>query len=250
MARALNLLRASVHYRRQCFDQGLQAAGFKLVPALADPRPGDLLVIWNRYGGFHEHAQIFERAGAGVLVVENGLLGKGWRGGEWFSLSLGHCAGAGEFKPAGPERWDSWAVPLAPWLAGGRETVIFGQRGIGEPGVASPLAWAEGVAWSIGGRIRPHPGTGDEIPLAKDLANARQVITWHSAAALQALMLGVPVWFDCPTWIGASAARPLAEWPGQPKRDDAARLEMFRRLAWCCCTLDEIKTGAPIDRLR
>lgn len=249
MARALNLLRASVHYRRECFDQGLQAAGFKLVPALADPRPGDLLVIWNRYGGFHEQAQIFERAGAGVLVVENGLLGKNWRGGEWFSLSLGHCAGAGEFKPAGPERWDGWGVPLAPWRTGGRETVIFGQRGIGESGVASPPVWAEGVQRRIGGRIRPHPGQGPAKALAVDLADARDVVTWHSAAALQALLLGVAVWFDCPTWIGAGAARPLAEWPGQPKRDDGSRLEMFRRLAWCCWTLDEIKTGEPIERL-
>jgi hypothetical protein len=250
LPRVLNLLRAGLHYRRQCFDQGLQAAGFKLVSTLTDPRPGDLLVIWNRYGGYHEHAQIFERAGASVLVVENGLLSKTWRGGEWFSLSLGHCGGAGEFKPAGPERLDSWGVPMAPWREGGRETVILGQRGIGEPGVASPTNWAEGVQRRIGGRIRQHPGKGEGKPLADDLVNAREVITWHSAAALQALMLGVPVWYDCPTWIGAGAARPLSQWPGQPKADDAARLEMFRRLAWCNWTLDEIKTGAPIARLR
>lgn len=246
----MNLLRTSAHYRRECFDAGLKAAGFKLVPALADPQPGDLLVIWNRYGGGHEQAQVFERTGAGVLVVENGLLSKSWRGGEWFSLALNHCGGAGEFKPAGPERWDSWDVPLAPWREGGRDTVVFAQRGIGEPGIASPPAWAEGVQRRIGGRIRQHPGQGDAVPLTTDLAGAREVVTWHSAAALQALMLGVPVWYDCPSWIGAGAARPLSQWPGQPKRDDAARLEMFRRLAWCNWTLDEIKTGEPIARLR
>jgi len=250
MGRALNLLRASVHYRKACFDQGLQAAGFKLVPALADPRPGDLLVIWNRYGGYHEQALAFERAGAAVLVVENGLLGKSWRCGEWFSLSLGHCAGAGQFKPAGPERWDAWNVPMAAWRTGGRETLILGQRGIGEPGVASPPAWAEGVQRRIGGRIRPHPGQGDAKPLVQDLENAREVVTWHSAAALQALMLGVPVWFACASWVGAGAARPLAQWPGQPLCDDAARLAMFQRLAWAQWTLDEIKTGEPIARLR
>ena len=64
MARALNLLRSSLHYRRDCFDQGLRKAGFKLVPAIPDPKPGDLLVIWNRYGGWHDNALHFERRAA------------------------------------------------------------------------------------------------------------------------------------------------------------------------------------------
>lgn len=249
MRRALNLLRHSLHYRREAFNQGLQAAGFKVVPALPDPRPGDLLIGWNRYGGTHETAQAFERAGAGVLIVENGHLGKGWRGGEWFAMSLDHCGGAGSFAPGGHERWDSWSIELAPWRTGGRETVICAQRGIGEPGIASPPGWAESVQRRIGGRIRPHPGIGGVARLEDDLANAREVVTWHSAAGLHALAMGIPVWFDCPSWIGAGAARPLAQWPGKPLCDDEARLAMFRRLAWAMWTLDEVRTGEPIARL-
>jgi hypothetical protein len=140
-------------------------------------------------------------------------------------------------------------VELAPFRRDGDETVIFAQRGIGEPACRSPQMWAESVRGRIGGRIRQHPGTSDAaVPLADDLARARQCVTWNSGAALQALMLGVPVWSAGP-WIGAAAARPLADWGGEPKHDDAARLEVFRRLAWGMWTLDEIRTGGPIKRM-
>lgn len=243
--RALNLLRNSLHYRKEAFNEGLTRAGFKVSKERFDPEPGDLLLIWNRYGGFHETALMFERAGAHVLVVENGYLGKDWRGQEWFSIARNHHAGAGEWSDRGSERWDSWGVELAPFRDG-QETLILGQRGIGEPGVRSPEAWAELVRHRIGGRIRPHPGVSPAKSLAEDLANVGKVVTWHSGAALHALMLGVPVWHDYPQWIGATAGRPLAEWSCEPNTDEAARLSMFRRLAWSIWTLDEVRTGEPI----
>lgn len=251
MARALNLLRAALHYRREAFDAGLRAAGFTNVNALPDPRPGDLLLSWNRYGGYHDQAQLFERAGAHVLVAENGYLGKSWQvPGEWFALAAGHHAGAGRWVDGGPARWNGWGVHLAPWRTNGTETVILGQRGIGEPGIKSPDRWAEVTRKRIGGRIRAHPGNAPAaVPLAADLKVAREVITWHSGAALHALLMGIPVWTDFPQWIGAGAARPLCDWPGDGLRDDAARLAMFQRLAWAMHTLDEIRTGEPIARL-
>lgn len=250
MPRAINRLRASLHYRREAFDAGLRAAGFDVVEQLPDPRPGDLLLIWNRYGGYHEEAQHFERAGARVLVTENGYLGKAWRGGEWFALAQGHHAGAGRWHEGGPERWDGWQVEMAPFRHGGSEVVILGQRGIGEPGVRSPDRWAEGmlsITGTAGHRIRPHPGQGPAVPLAEDLADARCVYTWHSGAALQALMLGVPVWYCFPLWIGGRGGAPWDQMGRvDANRDEGARLAMFRRLAWAQWTLDEIKTGEAI----
>jgi hypothetical protein len=250
MRRALNLLREAIHYRRAAFDEGLQAAGFRLVSNLAEPGPGDLLVIWNRYGGFHERALLFERAGADVLVVENGYLGKAWRAGEWFALALSHHAGAGRWVDGGPSRWDSWGIKLSPWRDGGSDTLILGQRGIGEPDIRSPDRWAESARRRFGGRIRPHPESGvTSVPLLDDLASTGQVLTWNSSAALMALMAGIAVWHEFPCWIGGGAARPLSDWPGEPRRDDEARLAMFRRLAWAIWTLDEVRTGVPIARL-
>lgn len=249
MRRALNLLRQSIHYRRVAFDEGLTRIGFRMVSSLPDPEPGDLLLIWNRYAGFNELAGHFERCGAKVLVTENGPMGKDWRGREWFSLALGHHAGAGSWIDAGPERWDSWGIELKPWQTGERLHLILGQRGIGEPGIASPDLWAEVTQKRIGGRIRRHPGLDHATSLEDELIGTGSVVTWNSGAALKALKLGVAVWYEFPQWIGTQAARPLSEWGAEPKRDDADRLAMFRRMAWSMFTLDEIRTGEPIARL-
>lgn len=248
-ARCQSLIPEGPNYCKAAWDEGLRNAGFRIHPRINNPEPGDVLLTWNRSGGRNAEAQRFERAGATILVGENGLCGKLWRGQKWFSLARGHHSGAGDWRPAGPERWDSWGVELAPWCARG-ETLILAQRGIGEPGIASPPDWAQQVQARIGGRIRPHPGPHEPaVPLAEDLATVGRVVTWHSSAALLALMAGVPVYYRFPQWIGAGAALPLSAWESEPKRDDAARLEMFRRAAWSHWTVEEIATGEPIARL-
>lgn len=249
--RALSLLRNSEHYRSAAFRSGLEAVGFEVVPELRNPTPADLLLTWNRSGGNNEIACHFESAGASVIVAENGYLGKTWRGEKWFALSLGHHVGAGEWRPAGPERWDALQVPLAPWREDGTDVLVLEQRGIGEPGIASPPGWAEHAARLTGGRIRRHPGaTAPAISLEDDLVGVREVITWHSAGALAALMAGVPVYYDFPQWIGRSAAVPLFQrCQTPPLRDDAARLAMFRSLAWAQWRLEEIERGDAFAHL-
>lgn len=248
LPRAVNLLREAAHYRRESFDAGLQAAGFDLVRHIDRPAPGDLVLTWNAYGHFGDEGRRFQAAGGRHLVAENGPLGKSWRGGEWFSLALGAVAlTCGEFQAHGSGRWDSWGVELAPWREPGGECVILGQRGIGAPSVASPTGWAERVRDQQGGRVRPHPGRGEGKPLAEDLAGAAEVVTWSSAAAVQALAIGIPVWHAHPGFVMAGASRPLKDRGfTHPLRDDETRLAAFRRLAWCTWTLAEIRTGEPI----
>lgn len=258
MPRAQCWLPEGPNYRRECFLNGLQAVGLECVSRIERPAPGDVLVIWNRPPAREAEAKRFETAGAGVLVVENGYLGKNWNGEKWFAMAWGHHAGAGRGPEGGPERWDSWGVEMAPWVAGGGrkepatagETLILAQRGIGEPGVASPRGWAEAVQQQIGGRIRRHPGaSAAPISLGDDLQEASSVATWHSAGALHALLAGVPVWYGFDRWIGAQAARPLCEFGAEPRRDDAARVAMFRRMAWAMWTADEVSNGEAFRRL-
>ncbi len=244
--RAVNALRPTPGWRRQDFDAGLQAAGFEVVPSIQTPEPGDLLVIWNRYAHGDELGRHFESHGAKVLVVENGYLGKGWRGQTWLSMGVSHHAGAGEWGTHGPGRWDAWDVDLGPWRTEDGPSLIFGQRGFGHPDVRAPLRWAEAARGRFGGRIRPHPADEPTCPLDEDLEGVGQVLTWHSAAALLSLMAGVPAWYAFPQWIGARAARPLSEWGSPSKRDDEARLEVFRRIAWAIWNPAEIASGEAI----
>jgi hypothetical protein len=250
--RALCLLRDSLVYRKDAFCAGLTAAGYTVVNKLPDPRPEDILVIWNRYGPYHEQANFFESRRARVVVTENGHLGKEWRGGNWYSLTTHHNGGAGLYVYGGPERWDNWKVTLAPWKRG-KEIIIFGQRGIGEPNHRAPINWAEVTQRKVrGSRIRPHPGNHPAaVSLEDDLANAYACITWHSAAANKALLMGVPVFYDYPSWIGAMAGKPLkALLDGEePNRNDCDRLEAFRHMAWAMWDLAEIQTGMPFKHL-
>lgn len=239
------------NYRRAAFLSGLSACGFSIADQAFDPRPGDVLVVWNRSASTRAECQRFESRGAAVLVTENGYLGKQWMGRKWFSLAIGHHSGAGDWHPEGGSRWDGWGVDLKPWREDGEDTLILAQRGIGEPGIASPLAWAESVQKRYGGRIRQHPGANaPRISLADDLAKAARVLTWHSSAALLALIEGIPAWHQFSAWIGAPASNHLSLWGSVPdKRDDADRLFMFQRLAWAMWTEEEIASGYPFERL-
>lgn len=250
MPRALNCLRSSPHYRRDAFTRGLQAAGLDVVQSLPRPAAGDVLLCWNRYGAMDEQAAHFERCGGVVLVAENCPLGNGWRPGAWYSLARSQVAMAGgEFAPAGPERWDSWSVEMRAWQVG--ETVVLGQRSIGNVSTASPPGWAERMQRAHGGRIRVHPGNEPpKVPLATDLRSAGEVLTWCSAAAVHALLLGVAVWHAHPGFLAAAAARPLSlRNTVAPLRSDDARLRTMRRAAWAMWSLNEIESGEPIRRL-
>lgn len=250
MPRAVNLLRQDPHYRRDAFTTGLEAAGFGVSFEPHEPRPGDVLLTWNRYGHRHALATRYEAAGATVLVAENCPFGNGWRPGVWYSLARSNPAVVGGTIPRGPDdRWDGWAESLHPWRTDPGETLVLGQRSIGNELTASPPGWGERIARRLGARLREHPGTRtDATPLADDLAAVAAVVTWASSAALQAMRLGVPVWCDNNLFVAADAcARLPPQTPlGSPITDDKARLAAFRRLAWGVWELSEIQSGRAI----
>lgn len=239
------------HYRRDAFAAGLARLGFRVQKgAPMAPNGRDLLVVWNRMGMNHRSATEFERRGLPVIVVENGYLGVELAtrpGVRWYALSLSHHNGAGRWPSGDGSRWAQLGIELRPWRTSGSEVVALPQRGIGPPGVAMPLQWAR-TARKIA-RVRAHPGQHESVPLERDLAKARAVITWGSGAALKALVWGIPAFYAMPKWIGAAAARPLQFMDLGPVRDDALRLAMFERLAHAQANTDEITTGEPIARL-
>lgn len=244
MRRAVNLLRSAPHYRREAFSQGLLACGYRLADQVQDPRPGDVLLIWNRYGGWHETARSWESRGATVLVAENCPLGNDWRSGHWYSLAKSNPAlVGGVFAVHGPDRWDGWHETLHPVRETG-ETLILGQRGIGHEDTASPKDWAERTRAKVGGRIRQHPGTRTDVkPLQDDLAGVLRVYTWASSAAVRAMLLGVRVRYEHPAFVMRSAAAEISSSIDAPDN----RLAAFRDLAWCMWELNEIRSGQAIS---
>lgn len=249
--RAVCRIKEALEYRRACFIAGLHAAGYRIVDAINDPGKDDVLVIWNRMGSNNDEAKRFERAGATVVVAENGYMGRKWNGAEWFAMARSHHNGAGSWPLLGPDRWDSWKIPLAPWRDSGTEVVLLPQRGIGEPGVAMPSTWVRDAQKVIGKcRVRAHPGEkGAGVPLDIDLIKASCVAVWASGAGIKALTMGIPVFYSFDRWIAAGACRHLKDWKEGPLRDDAKRLAMFRSLAWAIWNMAEIQSGEAFKTL-
>lgn len=251
-SQACLLIRDLPSYRRDSFASGLKSLGYE-VSNRVRPGPGNVLVVWNRYGHYDTIARTYEDAGATVLVAENGYLGRDWRDKHWYALARGNHNGAGKWFVGGSERWDNMHVSLQDWRTGGSEIVVLATRHIGPDKVREPNGWAASIVHrhrhlcGLPVRMRAHPGEKPAVPLEYDLRNAAAVITWGSGAALRALQMGVPVFYGFPNWIGRDAACPFAAGVSEPVRGD--RLPMFRKLAWAMWNTEELSTGEPFKCL-
>lgn len=263
--RAVCRIRAEPHYRSDAFRAGLHAAGFRLEPLVHAPKATDVLVIWNRYGYEANLADAWERAGAAVIVAENGYLGHhedayakpfNADGDQLYALALNYHNGAGQWWIGAPGRWREQGIHVQPWRTNGEHVLVLGQRGIGPAGIAMPGDWLENARQRLQKatrrpiRIRAHPGNQPaKVPLLDDLRDIWAVVTWGSGAGLKAMCAGVPVFADFERWIGLPAARFGLDRIEVPMCHDGARELMLDRLAWAQHTVAEIATGTPFRRL-
>lgn len=255
------LIRNLPHYRREVFTEGLQRAGFAVhysqptyVPC---PRPGDAMVIWNRYGPNENLARHMTRHGAAVIVAENGYLPMRDTK-KSFALALQHHNGAGRWF-IGPEpRIDLLDVEQQPWIERRMQDrgdiLLLPQRGIGPAGIAMPRDWIAAVTRRLRAqtnrniRIRPHPGNAPEkTELTADIQGVGVCVTWASGAGLKSLLLGVPTVFEMELWIGARGGSFGVNTVDQPRLGDRAR--MLERLAWAQWSAEEVATGVPFCHL-
>lgn len=242
------------HYRRESFVTGLKKAGYE-VTRTEEIVPGNICIVWNRYGVYEATARRYEAARLPVLVAENGYLGRDWRGEHWYALARGGHNGSGKWKVGGPERWNDLKVELPPWRTDGQEIVILATRHIGPRGVAEPYGWSQKMGaeisriWNLPVRVRPHPGENLCVPLEKDLKYAKAVVSWGSGAALKAMLLGIPTVHGFTNWIGAEASTPIDVFLAKAINFAADRVKMFQRLAWAMWKTDELATGAPFKCL-
>lgn len=239
-------------YRFDDFAVGLEAAGFLVNHR--EPRrvkPGDVLVQWNRSGSDEIAANAFEQCGGRVLVAENGYFGHDENGRQMYALAWSAHNGYGTWKTGDPERWSAHQIRLKPWRLHGDHILVCPNRFIGPRAMRMPDLFANLMLATIPTitdrpvKLRPHPGNWQVNGKNKDLDEALKdcwaVVIWSSSAGLQALMEGIPVVYQAPTWIGAPASssdlRSLRD-PYLPSRQ-----EMFEKAAWAQWSLGEIRSG-------
>lgn len=247
--RCCNLLRHGQHYRAEAFAQGLRRHGYQVEQRWQrQPRPDDLLLIWNRTRSYEAMAQIYEAAGARVVVAENGYLDR-LDGTKHYALALGGHNGTGRwFVGAGPR----FEIEDEPWRKDGTRVLVLPQRGIGQKGVAMPIHWEPNVMDRLE-RItqrqivlRRHPGHVKGAP-PLDFQDIWCVVTWGSGAAMKALRAGVPVFHQLKNWIGAPGAAPLVD--DIETRHTPDRHLLWTRVSWAQWSLEEIASGEAFDRL-
>lgn len=258
--RAVIMIRAQPHYRRDAFESGLLKSGFQVLPSIENPQPGDVLLTWNRYGASAFAASVYEKAGAQTLVVENGYFGRDSQGRALYSIHNKMLHGYGSWYVGQEDRFEKFDIKLENWRRGGDHALVFQQRGIGTPPVSSPPEHANVLASkiktcaNITARIRKHPGdNAPPISLESDLSGALFAATHTSSAGLKAMAMGVPVVTTAEKWLGIPAAMDVSKFDdaawrgieGKLIRSDSARLDVFKRIAWAQWTVDEISNGIP-----
>lgn len=263
MRKAYCLIKRDPCYRRDGFMAGLKAAGFDArTGAPWGCEPGEVLMIWNRYGDYHDIASRFEQGGGTVLVAENGYVAPGGASPHdmdprtIYALALDGHNGSGRWPAGGPERWRALDVELQAWQGNeGGHILVCPNRSFGRPDLIMPPDWAARVRKRLSAetgreiRLRPHPGNNPPAkPLAEDLAGAYACVIWSSSAGVHALIAGVTVICEGPRWICKHAALPFIGWVDKSLLDDY-RFDELKRLAWAQWHIDEIATGAPIARL-
>jgi hypothetical protein len=252
LRRVANLLRSNDHYRAHVFAAGLQRHGFVVEPKWQrSPLPEDALLIWNRTRGNEPIADIYERAGARVIIAENGFTPPA--SGKHYALFLDHHNGAGRWHVGDRPRHP---IPEKPWRSSGDHVLVLPQRGIGERGIAMPSTWARAVLDRLAlitDRpivLRPHPGhrkNGEPDSLPAQLAEAHCAVTWGSGAGIKAMQAGIPVLHEFEQWIGGPGAARL---DGQLERCDTPDRDLlWTRISWAQWTLEEIGSGEAFDRL-
>jgi len=251
-------LRDNVHYRLEGFVEGLKRIGYEvLIGQPARPlEPNDVAVIWNKTARSGACIEAARRGGGAIIVAENGYHGWDAEGRQTYAMALDGHNGSGRWFAGDRTRLDALGIEFQPWKELRRENkvVIAAQRGIGAPQMASPHAFAEGIADQIrrvGWQpyIRQHPGRHkSETTLAQDLEDARALVVWSSNCATEALIRGIPVFYCAPNIVTSAAA---TRWspgglpaPPMPEREPA-----FERMAWAQWFVDEIESGEAMRTL-
>lgn len=134
------------------------------------------------------------------------------------------------------DRWERYAVPVAPWQTG-RRIVLCGQT---DSYCERDLdSWYRSVAAT---HFRRHPAGANPtgLPAAVDWSDARVAVTLNSSVAVQALLAGVPTVTQDE---GSMAWDVTGHSLDDVRMSD--RLPWLHRLAWTQWTHDEIAEGTP-----
>lgn len=263
--RAFILVRNQVNYPWQAIMEGVRACGDKAIAGYHnDPLDAQCAVVtWNDYGLASHVAGRARKAGGKHIVFENGYVA---REDGFYAVGLNGVNGndAQIVKVCGATRWSSLGVPMYPWRYNHDGYILVcGQRGGGYNMMAMPNEWPQRILEQLRHvtdrkiLYRPHPERARlpeslpshtcvvraDMPIDYWLQNAFACVVYTSNAATDALLQGVPVFYDGPTIACAALAQRGIQTIDKPVYPD--REPFFWALAYRQWHEDEIKRGLP-----
>lgn len=243
---------------------GIQACGDCAIKGYAS-QVGDAntaIITWHPYGRQGAAAHCHNRLGGRHIVIENGYVRNGADGQSQYCVEFDGFNGQG-WIPKHPDdttKWERLGAGLKPWRKNGNHILVCGQRGGDYSDYSMPMDWPEGVLERLGRltdrpiRYRPHPGrawkpnvpkgvviTDHHRPLAEDLDGAHAVVVWCSNSATEAIMSGIPVFYQGPTLkLAALASSDLSLIEDPPMM---CRREALREMSWSQWSRDDLRSG-------
>jgi hypothetical protein len=239
----------------------------------------DILIGWNRIAKHEALMQMFEKAGARIILLENPYIYS-----ETEKLYAVNQFQHNNYKYSIPckdngERFAEFGLEMKPWRTSGEHILMTTQaktldaRGLGSDHTAQPAEWDSETIREIrkySNRpiiFRTHPNSttypididkqfsnvtleiGKNVPIAHSLKNAHCLVTHSSNAIVEALLEGIPTvhtGFNIIMRNSASYGTDTIEKPVMLSN----RLPNFNKLAWNQYSLDEIASGKLFEILK
>lgn len=257
MTHIYSRIRRTDDYPYNAFESGIKACGNSVSYDFPDPgKPENIFLSWNYYGANQTAGDQFKDNGGRVFVAENAYVMRG----KYYALAQNGHNGRGQANEVPtPDRWDSFQIPINPWRDSGKYILVCGQRGGSYSDMSMPVDWPDVVYDKL--RLytdrpilyRPHPEiqrypVNKEItvvshkqPFCFQLKDVHAVVVYTSNAATNALLHGVPVFYEGPSVMCKDICNDNLKNIESPMTFD--REPVFWRLAWHQWSLDEIRTG-------
>lgn len=226
-----------------------QGAGAPMVNASALQPFGDA-IVYGRLRGCDRIIREADAAGRAWLYVDRGYL-RATRDMDYsgyFRCTWNHLQGDGTGEP-NFDRLRALNITLRPWRADGHHVLVCppGEVYAGLSGFDA-TAWHQDVVARLAQytdrpiRVRQKPtGGGRNVPLAQDLVDCWAVVAHSSNVAVDALVLGVPVFVTDRCGARRCALTDLSKIESPLLADD--REEWAATLAAQQWTLDEMRSG-------
>lgn len=264
MRTAYITLRHQPPYRSDAFAEGFEEIGYTVkmsVPPVGGVRAQDVVVTWNLNPRYRAAAHEAKKAGAALIVAENGYIPIYRDTTQFYALARDGHNGSGFWFVGEEDRWAKLDQTIQPWQSNPQgHILICEQRGIGSEIMKCPTGFYETCAPKIKRvfikhdrklklelRKRAHPGRHKpNRTLAKDLEGARACVTWASNVANEALLAGIPTFRTAPYHVNEAALTDLNQLVDPPLPD---RLSAFQKLAWAQWSLPEITSGEAFRHL-